>query len=61
MVLYDLGLFLWFVLSLAGAYAVVARRVDRNRYVLAGVLAGPLLQFAWILLVVALAEASRYV
>lgn len=60
-VLYDLGLFLWFVLSLTGTYAAVARRVDRHRYALAGVLAGPLVQFSWILLVVAVAEADRYV
>lgn len=61
LVLYDFGLFLWFVLSLAGVYAVVARRTDQVRYGLTAVLFGPLLQFTWILLFVVLVEAGRYV
>lgn len=58
MVLYDLGLFLWFVLSVPGAFALVARRTDRRRYVTAAALLGPVLQFGWVPLFVGLVELA---
>jgi hypothetical protein len=61
LVLYDLGLFLWFVLLLTGVYAGAARDVGRVRHRLVPVLLGPFLQFVWILVVVALAELGRFV
>lgn len=59
MVLYDLGLFLWFVLALAGASAFAARDAGGRSRGLAALSSGPVLQFGWILVVVALAELWR--
>lgn len=56
-VLYDAGLFLWFVLALTAAYAVAARTGGR-RAVLA-VACGPLVQAAFALLPVVLVAVAR--
>lgn len=61
LVLFDLGLFLWFVLSLAGVYALAARSGGRVRRGLDPVLFGPVLQFAWILVVIGAFEAGQLV
>lgn len=58
MVVYDLGMFLWFVLVLAGVYALAARsRRPRGVYV---VLFGPLVQAAFGLLTRVLVAAGLY-
>lgn len=61
MVLYDLGMFLWFVLALTGAYASGARIIEQDRYRLAAILTGPILQLGWGLVVVLLVEIGVYV
>lgn len=57
-VLYDLGMFLWFVLALAGAYAVAAR--TRGRASVAALLLGPVAQAAYALLLRLLVAAGLY-
>jgi len=59
LVAYDLGLFVWFVLSLTAAYALAARTPDRTRRALA-VAAGPVAQVAWLPLVALAFEVGRY-
>lgn len=61
LVLFDLGSFLWFVVTLAGAYAVAARRIDSTRGMVAATLTGPLLQFAWMPVFIVLVEVGQYV
>lgn len=61
LVLFDLGLFLWFVLALAGAYVLAARSIDSNRQTLAAALTGPFLQFAWMPVFIVLVELGQYV
>lgn len=58
MVLYDLGLFLWFVVALAAAYAVAARGDGRRD--VAALLLGPVVQAAFPLLMVLLVETRIY-
>lgn len=58
MVLYDLGLFLWFVVSLSSAYALGARFAGQRRFV--AILSGPLLQAAWVLVIVFVVEVGLY-
>lgn len=58
MVLYDLGLFLWFVLALTSAYALGARVAGRYRLV--ALLSGPLLQAAWVLVIVFVVEVGLF-
>lgn len=53
MVLYDLGMFLWFAFTLAGAYRIAARITERNRHVLAVAL-GPILQAGWVIVIILL-------
>jgi hypothetical protein len=60
MILYDLGLFLWFVLTLTASHALAARVNERPRYAAAALLAGPLLQVGWVLIVIALIESGAY-
>lgn len=60
MVHYDLGMFLWFVTSLSGAYALGARITERYRYALGVPLAGPILQAGWGLVVVVVVELGGY-
>lgn len=60
MILYDLGLFLWFVLSLSGAYTMAARTTERKRYPVAMALAGPILQAGWGLVVILVVELGGY-
>lgn len=59
MVLYDVGTFLWFVVALTAAYAVAARTYDGWRVAVAAG-AGPLVQAAWLLLVIVLVETGAY-
>lgn len=59
LVLYDLGLFCWFVLALTGAYVLAARTIDR--YAWAAISAGPLAQFSWMPAVVFAIEVGQYV
>lgn len=59
MVLYDVGTFLWFVVALTAAYAVTARTYDGWRVAVAAG-AGPLVQAAWLLLVIVLVETGAY-
>lgn len=59
MVLYDFGLFLWFVLALTGAYGVAAR-TDRTLPATAAILAGPALQLAWTLFGLLIVESGLY-
>jgi hypothetical protein len=65
MVLFDLVVFLWFVGALTASYAAAASIESaagvRDRRPLAAIIAGPVLQATFILLVVALIEARRYV
>lgn len=58
MVLYDLGMFLWFVLTLAAAYALSAHR--RGRSAVVALLLGPVVQAAFALLMVLLVESGLY-
>lgn len=58
MVLYDLGLFLWFVVALAAAYAAAA--TSRGRTAVVALLLGPVIQAAFLLLMVLLVEAGLY-
>lgn len=58
MVLYDLGLFLWFVLALAAAYAFAARNSGRRAVV--ALLLGPFVQATFSLLMVLLVESGLY-
>lgn len=60
MILYDFGLFLWFVASLSGTYTMAARTAERNRYSVAMALAGPILQAGWALVVVLAVEVGGY-
>lgn len=60
MIVYDLGLFLWFVGSLTAAYAVAARVNDRTRHLATVVLLGPVLQLGWILLVTLFVYSGLY-
>lgn len=60
MVLYDLGMFLWFVFSLAGAYRAAARVTERNGYLLAVILVGPIVQVGWALVVVLAVMVSGF-
>jgi riboflavin transporter FmnP len=55
---YDFGLFLWFVLTLGAAYAIAARTGGRRAVV--ALLAGPVAQGAFALLVTLLVEAGLY-
>lgn len=58
MVLYDLGMFLWFVFALAGAYAMAARNEDRTALVALAV--APLVQAAFPLLMDLLVATGIY-
>lgn len=58
MLLFDLGMFLWFVLALTAAYAVAARADGMRAYV--ALLLGPLLQAAYGLLLVVLVTIGVY-
>lgn len=56
LIVYDLGLFLWFVLSLTVAYSLAARANGRDRREVAAILSGPVLQLGGILLLSLLLE-----
>lgn len=60
MLLYDLGPFLWFVVALTGAYAFSSRPLERDRYRVAAIIAGPILQLGWAVVVVGLVEVGGY-
>ena len=60
MVVYDLGLFLWFVASLSAMYGIAARAEGRPSRAKAVILSAPLVQVAWVLVVRIVVETGLY-
>lgn len=58
MVVYDFGMFLWYVLALAGMYTVAAR--SRGRTAVLVLLLAPVVQTAFALVMVILVELGLY-